>query len=178
MSADKGVRVKMIYRNNKVEKTELDRLKTIKNIELKSTNDLHAKCYFNEKEMIITSLNLLDTSEKNWEMGIYIDKNEDKDIFDAAIRDCLTIFSDSISPPNISIQNIEKSFFKTTMRAFCIRCECNIPFDVTKPYCRNCFSEWSLWSNEDYTETYCHLCGDYETTVRLKPLCYDCLKQI
>lgn len=45
-AADKGVVIKIIFRANKVDKGELERLRTIKNVDLKSTDDLHAKCYF------------------------------------------------------------------------------------------------------------------------------------
>ncbi len=99
-AAEKGVMIKIIYRENKVDSNELIKLNSIKNISLKSTNDLHAKCYFNEKEMIITSLNLLDSSEKNWEMGIHIDRTNDKEIYEDALNDALTISSNSHIVPS------------------------------------------------------------------------------
>lgn len=179
-TAEKGVEVKIVYRKNKVDKDELDKLRAIKNIELKSTDDLHAKCYFNEKEMIITSLNLLETSEKNWEMGILINRTDDKEIFDTALRDCLTIFSDSYSLPIPETKSHFKktaSKFSEPSKGYCIRCEGRIRFDASKPYCPDCYSEWDFWGNESYTESVCHSCGNEEPTIRLKPMCYDCYKK-
>ncbi len=47
-AAERGILVTIIYRVDKVDSSELRRLKEIKNVELKYTTDLHAKCYFNE----------------------------------------------------------------------------------------------------------------------------------
>jgi len=165
-AADKGVRVKLIYRKDEVKQGEIDRLKTIKNIDLKSIPELHAKCYFNEKEMIITSLNLLDTSERNWEMGILISKTADKDIFEAAMNDVQTIYTDSSSISEKSKLNTRSIEIKHCIRetkfhyGFCIRCGDEIKFDVDKPLCLECFNSWALWGNEDYPEEFCHFSGE------------------
>ena len=37
-------------------------LKQLKNLELRFDDDLHAKCFYNEKSIVITSLNLLESS--------------------------------------------------------------------------------------------------------------------
>lgn len=164
-TAEKGVRVKVIYRLDKVTKEEIDRLRTIKNIELKCIPDLHAKCYFNEREMIITSLNLLDTSERNWEMGILISKSIDKEIFESAMNDVQTIYMDSapISKVNSKTKTKEKyqGYIKTkTLNGFCIRCGKEITFNVMKPLCGVCYESWADWGNEDYPESYCHFSGE------------------
>lgn len=53
-------------------KTDLDFFKEFKNITIIYCKDLHAKFYSNEKEALLTSLNLLDKSmESNIEYGIY-----------------------------------------------------------------------------------------------------------
>jgi hypothetical protein len=181
VAAEKGVVIKIIYRANKVDKQELDRLKTIKNIELKSTDDLHAKCYFNEKEMIITSLNLLATSETNWEMGIHIDRVEDKELYDSALVDALTIFSDSKAISTIS-ENIKflkqdikepKRIYKSKLpsNGYCICCEKGIPFDPEKPLCKSC------WRDLEDDGEFCHCCGSNTSTDYDKPLCYKCYKK-
>ena len=73
---------------------------------------------------------------------------------------------------------LEKVDNKLPSKGYCIRCEDKIPFDIAKPYCRDCYSEWNKWANEAYTETVCHCCGEYESTIRLKPLCYDCYNKL
>jgi len=56
-------------------------LQQLKNLELFFFENLHAKCYFNEERMVITSWNMYDSShEKNREMGILLHANGDKDI--------------------------------------------------------------------------------------------------
>ncbi len=190
-SAENGVKVKIVYRTNKVEKVELDRLSFVENIELKSIDDLHAKCYFNEKEMIITSYNLLDSSDRNWEMGILINRKEDKEIFDSATRDVLTIYNGSQSLPPIDLKqpgiafktpsinykpNPERTFIKLPKKGKCIRCDEKISFDTNKPYCLDCYYEWKEDDDEDEEciENFCHACGEVEDTTFIEPLCYDC----
>lgn len=159
-AGEKGVRIKMMYRNDKVKKEELERLKGIKNIELKYTNELHAKCYFNEKEMIITSLNLLETSEKNWEMGIRICRNNDKEIFNKAMRDVQTIFMDSASLSKSKVKARAKDNKAKSNGGYCIRCGENIRFNINKPLCPSCFVSWDEWGNIDYPENFCHFSGE------------------
>ena len=44
---------------------------------------LHAKCYLNEKEAIVTSMNLYSYSQdNNDEMGIYVTKKEDPELYE------------------------------------------------------------------------------------------------
>jgi phosphatidylserine/phosphatidylglycerophosphate/cardiolipin synthase-like enzyme len=51
-------------------------------IKLLFHKDLHAKCYFNEKEAIITSMNLyMFSQQNNVEMGIYLSKEHDEDLY-------------------------------------------------------------------------------------------------
>jgi hypothetical protein len=164
-AAERGVRIKMIYRKDEVKQAEIDRLKAIKNIELKCIPELHAKCYFNEKEMIITSLNLLDTSEKNWEMGIRISRKNDNNIFELAMNDVQTIYMDSSSTSKGSLKpkakEIKTKFIKTkSYDGYCIRCGDEIKFNIDKPFCIDCFESWADWGNEDYPENFCHFSGD------------------
>jgi hypothetical protein len=164
-AAEKGVRIKIIYRTDKVNNAELDRLKSIKNIELKFRDDLHAKCYFNEKEMIITSLNLLKTSESNWEMGIHVSRSNDKEIFEGAMRDVQTIFMDSGSICKNPVKEKVKEIKPNTVKSksdygYCIRCGEDIRFNIKKPLCPDCFESWNEWGNEDYPENFCHFSGE------------------
>jgi len=167
-AAEKGVRIKIIYRVDQVKKEELNRLSGVKNIELKYIPDLHAKCFFNEKEMIITSLNLLETSEKNWEMGVHISRVNDKEIFEAAMNDVQTIFMDSGSITQKTIKNKAKEYKTNSSKpkpkpkstdGYCIRCGDDIRFNIKKPLCPECYESWDEWGNEDYPENFCHFSG-------------------
>lgn len=174
-AAEKGVKVTIVFRSEADVRSDFEILKAIKNVKFKCTDDLHAKCYFNESQMIITSLNLLESSGKNWEIGLLINIEEDKEIYNAAVRDCRTIYSysnviESLPEKKTSI----RTHFKNLGHGYCIRCSREIPFNMDKPFCLDCFSIWSIYGNEEFVERTCHSCGDYAQTVRLRPFCEGC----
>lgn len=164
--AERGVSIKIIYRTGELKDSKILELGLLKNVEIRFMNDLHAKCYFNENEMIVTSLNLLESSERNWEMGILIDRINDKAIYDKAIREVQTIFeggnintfpsSKNNSPATMTIKGINKS---DVNNGYCIRCEGRIPFNKDKPLCRSCYNLWNEWGDGEYPEKYCHFSG-------------------
>ncbi len=66
-------------------KNQLSQLHTLT---LRYLDNLHAKCYFNEHHMVITSMNLYDYSaHQNREMGILVSAKDDKEVFDDAVRE-------------------------------------------------------------------------------------------
>ena len=60
-------------------------LEQLDNLSLRFLNKLHAKCFFNEDNMVITSMNLYDFSEQNIEMGVLINKQDEAELFNAAV---------------------------------------------------------------------------------------------
>lgn len=58
-------------------------LKSTTSIRSSFCKDLHAKCYLNENEAILTSMNLYEFSQvnNNNEMSIHIDKATDPDLY-------------------------------------------------------------------------------------------------
>lgn len=121
---------------------------------------LHAKCYMNEKEVLVTSMNLMDNSEcNNFEMGILV-KN-DEPAYDSIKNEIQYI-----------IKHSEEKFsnFKT---ARCIGCgEEMAAFEKTfngqtKYLCKRCY-------NAGKTGGFCYQCGkEYKTTAE-KPFCEEC----
>jgi PLD-like domain len=78
----RNIEIVMIYKEGSLLKPERDKLQTFQNLNLLSHPDIHTKCYCNETQMIIASMNLYDYSERyNREMGILLGDNEN-DIFD------------------------------------------------------------------------------------------------
>ncbi len=66
----------------------------MKNARIYFLGNLHAKCYFNEQSMVITSLNLYDFSEQNnREMGVLVTNGEDKELFKEAVGEARRIIS-------------------------------------------------------------------------------------
>lgn len=182
-ASKKNVEIKIIFGKDELKPNEKNSLAELKNLELLFFENLHAKCYFNEKEMVITSMNMYEFSEKNnREMGVFITKYNDKDIFDKAINETLSIIESSeviqLAKTKRKLfqnkKNSSKQDKKKPARGYCIRCEERIQYDIEKPYCWICFSTWSQFENPDYEENVCHCCGEFEPTSMNKPECYNC----
>lgn len=80
-----GVNITLVCRKDSLNRHEFNSLKRIDRLEILDLPKLHAKCFFNEKSMVITSLNLYESSQgNNREMGMLITQNEDSDAFSDA----------------------------------------------------------------------------------------------
>ena len=74
----------LFYTENKLQVDDLKWLEKQIGIRTSICKNLHAKCYLNENEAIVTSMNLYEFSQlNNYEMGIRITKLEDSDLYDA-----------------------------------------------------------------------------------------------
>ena len=144
-----------------VEKSFLDSL----GIATSFVKNLHAKCYLNENEALLTSMNLYQFSqEHNDEMGILVSKKDDGELYGAIHEQAMR-------------WKVASSGVDTAKKAgdgFCIRCQAALPANPEKPYCRRCYRNWKRYENETYGENYCHICGNEHTTTLLKPLCVAC----
>lgn len=181
-AASRGVKIIIVFGKDELKPNESNSLANLKNLSLYYFENLHAKCYFNETDMVITSMNMYEFSEKNnREMGVVISKKQDSNLFQQAVEETHSIITSS---EIIEIGSKKRSFFQTDtsqgraqpVRGYCIRCEERIGFDMEKPYCYECYMIWAQFENPDYEENYCHSCGEYEDTTLLKPLCYSCYK--
>ncbi len=183
-ASKRNVSIKIIYGKDELKPNEKKSLDGLKNLELLYFENLHAKCYFNEYEMVITSMNMYEFSEKNnREMGVFVTLNNDKSLFDNAVNETLSIIQSS---EIIQLSKTKQRLFqlknsngtnKKIKQGYCIRCEEQIEYDVEKPYCRNCFAIWSKFENSEYEENICHSCGEFESTSMIKPECYKCYKK-
>jgi hypothetical protein len=82
---DKGVKITLVCREKELKDEERNRLSNIDHLELRFLENLHAKCFYNQESMVITSLNLYEQSQrKKREMGVLLTKTEDKEIFSEA----------------------------------------------------------------------------------------------
>ncbi len=74
--------IRIVYRENKLQVEESNWLEEQIGVRTSILNSLHAKCYINEKEAIVTSMNLYSFSQQNNdEMGILIDKDNDAELY-------------------------------------------------------------------------------------------------
>lgn len=116
-------------------------------------------------------------------MGVLIDRASDKEIFEKAVNEVLSIIQSSEQIAlrkserplhNKKHSNVDKGKYKKIIRGYCIRCETRIDYEPSRPYCSDCYSVWAQFENYDYQENVCHCCGEYEETTMNKPQCYKC----
>ncbi len=132
--------------------------------------DLHAKCYLNEEEAIITSMNLYEASQKNVEMGILLTKKEDTIAYNDLWKEVKRIIKDK---PNLIFIQQKTSSKKD---GFCIRCKESIKLNPKVPLCKKCYKSWSKYSVPTYEEKFCHVCGKENKSSLEEPVCYSCKK--
>lgn len=91
-----NIELVFIYGKSVLNENEKRKLYSLKNLSLYYYQNLHAKCYFNESKMLITSMNLHEFSERNnREMGILLDKKVDSLIFQNAEQESISILKAS-----------------------------------------------------------------------------------
>lgn len=186
------VDITIIYGKSELNAKESELLSNLKKLNLFYSENLHAKCYFNESEMVITSMNMYEYSEKNnREMGVFISKQEDPEIFEDASRETLSILNSAVQV-NLKKTVVKKSKIPVEIlrklnggvvsknlpvsSGFCIRCAETIPFEPERPYCGTCYYTWSQFENPHYEEPTCHQCGYDNKSTIIKPVCYSCYK--
>lgn len=180
---DKRVNIIIIYGKDELRNDELKNLTDLHRVELHYFENLHAKCYYNEEKMIVTSMNMYEFSEKNnREMGILIDANSDKQIYDKAIAEAESILKASKILPNKFQTNPYKRDYPKKHevilpKSYCIRCKEQLNYiDLTKPFCKECYYSWAEYENPFYVENYCLLCGKEYPSTMDKPVCKKCYK--
>lgn len=182
----------IIFRESQLKTNEETFLKSLRWVELKCMPNLHTKCYMNDSKMIITSLNLYETSiANNKEMGVLIDKNESADVqlYNDAYEEVNFIIDRSkkfefgsegkintLSPKSIEkespIKKQSTSLAEMNQKGYCIRTGVEIPFNVEKPMTYEAYKSWSKYLDEDYEEKFCHFSGEpsYGETSVSKPI--------
>jgi phosphatidylserine/phosphatidylglycerophosphate/cardiolipin synthase-like enzyme len=179
---ERGVETTIVFGKTRLKNRELENMVQLENLSLFYLENLHAKCYSNEKLMVISSMNLYDYSEKNnREMGIQLTQQEDSDLIKDALRECESIMKAAEpiierKPKYKGNKNYAPSSKapKKSPQGHCIRCSTPIALDPSAPYCKECYSSWVNYKNMDYREKHCHSCGDKHRTTMRTPLCSQC----
>lgn len=169
--------IRIVYRENKLQMDENNWLESQIGIRTSICKNLHAKCYLNENEAIITSMNLYEFSQmNNNEMGIYISKAQDPELYNATFEEVqrLLTISEEIrvtvkkvtadTPPKTEKKASEtktsNSKSSENKNGFCIRTGIEIPFDVEKPMSYDAYKSWNKYGDPDYPEKFCHFSGE------------------
>lgn len=175
--------IRIVYRENKLQMDENNWLETQIGIRTSICKNLHAKCYLNENEAIITSMNLYEFSQmNNNEMGIHITKADDPILYNDTLLEVqrLLTISEEIrvtvkkvtpdTPPKTEkkVAEIKTSKSSEKQNGYCIRTGAEIPFNVEKPMTYDAFKSWNKYGDIEYPEKFCHFTGEPsngETTV-------------
>ncbi len=123
----------------------------------------------------------------NNEMGIYISKLEDPDLYNATLEEAqrlLTISEEIRVTVKKVLADIKykaenkiveiKSYTKSSEKqsGFCIRTGTAIPFNQKHPMCDTAYQSWKKFRNPDYPEKFCHFSKELSNgeTTFLKPV--------
>ena len=160
--------IRVVYGKNDLQPEENNWLKSMQSIRSSFCKDLHAKCYLNEREAIITSMNLYEFSQvNNNEMGVYIDKETDaalyKDLYEEVqrlirISDELIVTVEKAEPKKK--QEVKSSVNAKNGQGFCIRTGVPIAFNIEKPLSLEAYKKWNEYGDADYPEKFCHFSGE------------------
>ena len=203
LEADRrGVALTLLYgKKDKLEEPTRSALSKLQRLKLRFLENVHAKCYFNESEMVITSMNLYAFSANNREMGVLV--TADEDIYHSARREVLTMLEHArddmptmlgearaVSPPPAAAPaaarpparkpaptpRAERAPARAPLRmaGSCIRCGDGVAFNPAVPLCSGCYRAWAQWRDPDYEERRCHGCGKAKRTSMARPLCKPC----
>ncbi len=95
LAADKrGVNIIIVFRDREKSQILKNTFKQFEKINIYQHSDIHAKCYLNEEDAIVSSMNLYDYSERNnWEMSAVFNVEEDATPFTDIVDELKTIIN-------------------------------------------------------------------------------------
>ena len=181
------VDIHVVYRENKLKPNE-SRFLERHRIKTTFLKDLHAKCYLNENEVLLTSMNLYEHSLKNnVEMGLVVSKSGDEKLYNKIRRQVSRWIDASENTGDVkrlravSTSTKTKSRRKATVKipttGFCIRCRNKRDANTMTPYCPDCWVPSIRSRKTQIPESYCHFCSKKHRTTLSRPLCPDCFKK-
>ena len=186
--------IRVVYGKSELQPEENNWLESMNSIRTSFSKNLHAKCYLNEKQALLTSMNLYEYSQvKNHEMGILVVRKEERELYDEIYRESMRIVRTSEEirvtvarvdttkkakqTPRRKTRPKKRSSRQKPANGFCIRCGETLPADPAKAYCRRCYRRWNKYKNRDYKEKHCHLCGSDHAATLNKPACLKCYRK-
>lgn len=201
---DKNFTFTIIYRtDSSLSADDIRYFNELKNLDLRCCDNLHTKCYINEKEGLITSMNLHEHSQiSNWEMGIKFTRRNDLELYTDVVKELNYIIKASkpyspqqknqeMKQSNSPYRTSQKSVYKPKeapgvftqlldsflgKESYCIRCGHFMGYhNFNKPLCSVCYPTWAQFKKKDYPESHCHGCGKLKPNISFeKPFCREC----
>lgn len=175
----RGVRTVLVYGKDELNREEHQKLAELEHLSLLYLENLHAKCYLNEEQAVVGSMNLYEFSEKtNREMGVLLTREQDPEAFADALCEVESVLA-AAQPrtPKGAARTPKQQPPRAgapARQGTCIRCRAAIRYRPDASLCGDCYTSWACWRNENYEENFCHLCGESHPTSKAKPLCYGC----
>ena len=191
--------IRVIYGKKVLKADEGKWLESVSSIRTSFYEHLHAKCYMNEKQALITSMNLYDFSQaNNREMGILVTRDSDPELYEKIYEEARRILQASQDINGASTAKVEpakaltrttrpftprvaqapnRPTTPTTTTGHCIRCKRSIPLNPARPYCPEHFTAWNKFKDDNYKDKYCHRCGKEHATTMVRPECRTCYKK-
>ena len=84
--------VRVIYGKNELQPEENNWLESMTSIRTSFCKNLHAKCYLNENEALLTSMNLYEFSQvNNNEMGILVSREKEPELYNEILQESMRI---------------------------------------------------------------------------------------
>lgn len=179
-ASKRGVKIIVVFGIDRGDQRVLDSLQAIPTCEIWFKQYLHAKFFYNEKELLIGSMNLSEISERrNYELAVLFNIKENAEIVKKVKAEAKEIIEDSVAwklrSDNIDQQIEAAEKMMSAEQGCCIRCGTGINYDPGKPLCFACYQQWSEWENEYYLERYCHRCKKEKPDISFaKPQCKRC----
>jgi len=145
-------------------------LNELNHAKIKLCDNLHAKCFLNEKQGLITSMNLHEHSQThNWEMGVNFFKSVDLDLYTEAKKEIGRIDDASkensnVKPPSVKPASQQQYQQKTPQKVI------HKPKEAPK---KGVFTK--MLDSVLGEEAYCIRCGEQLDQYNIeKPLCDRC----
>ena len=187
--------IRVVYGKNDLQPDQNNWLESMSSIRTSFCKNLHAKCYLNERQALLTSMNLYEFSQvNNHEMGVLVVREDEGELYDAILQESMRIvrISDELrvtvarvddekkakpAPRRVKTRRKGRSSRRKPENGFCIRCSEILPVNPAKPYCKRCYRSWNRYKNDEYEEKHCHTCGKDHVATLLKPACSTCYKK-
>jgi len=114
--------IRLIFGKSELQPEENNWLNGLRSIRTSFLKNLHAKCYLNESQAIITSMNLYEFSQiNNQEMGILVNRDEDAELYNDIYDEVMRLVRDSeeieVTVAKIPKDKSKSSFMKAVKKA-------------------------------------------------------------
>lgn len=180
----RGVKIVIVFGKEELRAEQRRKIEQLEHLSLYYYENLHAKCYFNEQQLVVSSMNLHEFSERNnREMSVRVWAADR--VYKDAVAEAESIIQAAHleEGEHVSVASAQRVARVSESRSngggsgHCIRCKKSITRDKERPFCLECFTIWAGWENWDFEEKFCHVCGAAADTSRRYPLCSDCFRK-